>query len=408
MRPVVYESWSRSKDFGVDPDLSAPPVELVADALRGYRDAHPLRRIMPVIRQLLVTHAADDAMVVAVSDAEGTLLWVEGDPGVRRRAEGMGFTEGARWDERHAGTNAPGLALTLDRGARVSATEHWAHPVRRWSCSASPLHDLTDGTLLGAVDVTGDDRAATDAVAALIGATVAAAERELVIQALRAGAAGAPRASGISAVSVVPVVPGGRHGIGSGLLLTVLRSDAPQLTVGGRRIPISLRHAELLLLLAEHPEGLSAQELAIELDERDLDAVTVRAELSRLRRVVGSDLLLSRPYRLAVDLATDVTHVRGLLAAGDHRGVVAAWNGQLLPRSAAPGVVALRERLRAETRVGLLRQGDAPALLRWAEGPAGADDLAVWEACRRLLPPGPQRDRATARVTLLHRDLGAG
>ncbi|ADP82945.1 hypothetical protein [Pseudofrankia inefficax] len=387
VRRTVVDSWARSRSFGVDPERNSPPLRLAGERLRAARAAHPLAAVLPLVRDLLVARAGADGLIVAVSDADGTLLWVEGDNLVRGRAEEMGFLAGAGWDEAHAGTNAPGLALAIDGVARVAAAEHWVRTVRPWSCSASPVHDPADHRVLGAVDVTGDGRAASPAVLALISATVAAAERELLIRRL--------------------TDPGTDHDVPAGNRLQVACPDAPVLVVAGRRVPVTPRHAELLLLLAEHPDGLTAGELAAAVDERALDPVTIRAELSRLRRVVGPGLVESRPYRLVGTLHTDVAELRRLLAAGDHPAVLDRWAGQLLPRSAAPAVAVLRDRLRAEVRVGLLRRRDPALLLRWADGPAGEDDLDVWEACRRLLPPGPDRDRATARVGLLHRELAA-
>jgi hypothetical protein len=46
---------------------------------------------MQVIRRLLVTDAEADRMIVAVTDAEGRMLWVEGDRALRSRAESMHF-----------------------------------------------------------------------------------------------------------------------------------------------------------------------------------------------------------------------------------------------------------------------------------------------------------------------------
>ncbi|OHV46561.1 phytochrome sensor protein [Pseudofrankia sp. BMG5.36] len=406
VRRAVVDSWRRSCSFGVDPERNIPPIRLAGDELAAARAAHPLAGVLPLIRGLLGDEAGAEELIVAVSDAQGTLLWVEGDHAVRGRAEDMGFTAGAGWDEAHAGTNAPGLALAIDGRAQVAAAEHWVSTVRSWSCSASPVHDPVDGRLIGAVDVTGDSRAAEPAVLALISATVAAAERELLIQRLRhpnRGAAdaepryGDPRGTG---------GPAGRAPAGR-TRLEVVCPDAPALVVAGRRMAVTPRHAELLLLLAEHPDGLRADELAAAVDERVLDPVTVRAEMSRLRRVIGPGLVDSRPYRLAGPLETDVADLRRLLAAGDHAGVLDRWRGQLLPRSTSPGVAVLRDRLRAEVRAGLLRRRDPALLLRWAEGPAGEDDVGLWAACWHLLPPGPDRDRAVARLTILDRDLAA-
>ncbi len=232
--------------------------------------------------------------------------------------------------------------------------------------------------------MTGDRRAATGAMLALVQATAAAAERELLVARLRSGQRLAGRCPG--------------------LRLSVLRPSGPVLTVNGRPVHLSLRHAELLLLLAECPAGQSARELAVQLDERELDEVTVRAELSRLRRVVGPEVLRSRPYRLVARVATDVAEVRRALARGDLSTALHQVTAPLLAQSAAPGVARLRGRLEEEIRVALLGRDDPALLLRWV----GGEDLEVRRRCRDRLPGGPARDRATARVRLLDREFGTG
>jgi transcriptional regulator of acetoin/glycerol metabolism len=62
---------------------------------------------------------------MAVSDASGQLLWVEGHRVARTARERMNFVEGAWWDEEHAGTNAPGTALALALDVQIFATEHF-------------------------------------------------------------------------------------------------------------------------------------------------------------------------------------------------------------------------------------------------------------------------------------------
>ena len=44
----------------------------------------------------------DGDHILAVCDAHGRLLWVEGHPATLRGAESMNFVPGARWDEAHA------------------------------------------------------------------------------------------------------------------------------------------------------------------------------------------------------------------------------------------------------------------------------------------------------------------
>jgi transcriptional regulator of acetoin/glycerol metabolism len=75
-----------------------------------------------------------------LADVHGQLLWVSGRPQVLRHAEVIQFVEGAQWDERHAGTNAPGTALRLDTPVTIKAAEHFVRPVQRWSCAAVPCN----------------------------------------------------------------------------------------------------------------------------------------------------------------------------------------------------------------------------------------------------------------------------
>jgi hypothetical protein len=84
-----------------------------------------------------------------------------------------------------------------------------------------------------------------------------------------------------------------------------------------RSTTLTGRHADILVLLSRHPEGLSADHLVVLLDDKDLVVVTVRAEMSRLRRVIGPAFIASRPYRLLAPIASDVGEVFDALEAGN-------------------------------------------------------------------------------------------
>ncbi|MFI2103973.1 GAF domain-containing protein [Isoptericola sp. NPDC019693] len=377
--PVVADSWRRSLRSGVDPDTPHPQVALADADLAAYRAAHPLAGVMPVVRELVVDGAADDGLVVAVSDEIGRLLWVEGNRRLRGAVDRVGFVEGAVWGEESVGTNAPGTALATRRAVQVLGAEHFSRPVQELSCAAAPIRDPGTGRVLGVLDVTGRRAAATHVVLSLVRATVATVERELATR----------------AAAVPPGAPADLRVLGR----PVLRGAD-----GERRL--SLRHAEILLLLAEHPRGLSADELAVLLHPGELSDVTVRAEVSRLRHVVGALLAGSRPYRLARPLSTDADGVREALAAGDVGAAVDAY-APLLPRSVAPGVEQLRAELSAEVRAAVLASGDGGALDTWVAGVDGADDHAAWSRLLAVAPAGsPQAVRARARLTLLDAELG--
>lgn len=378
VRPVVADSWRRSLVGGIDPERGALPSPLGSRALEELRRRSPLARTMPVVRRLLVEAAADAGLVVAVTDAQGQILWLEGDARLRSRAEAMHFVAGADWSEARAGTNAPGTALRTGRSVQILGPEHLVRQVTPWSCTAVPVRDPDTRAVLGALDVTGGPEVAGPQTLALVRATVAAAEAELRIDRLRRRAAEPPVHARTDAVPARLSVLGRPHAL---------------LERAGRSSALSLRHSEMVLLLSEHPGGLSGGALEPALSTHGLSAVTIRAEVSRLRSALGVELLGSRPYALREPLVTDVQRVRLALAAGRPREAVAAYVGPVLPASQAPGVVELRDDLRLLLRERLVAGGDADSLLAYAQSPEGRDDHEVWTAAAQALPSGSPRRR---------------
>lgn len=377
VRSLVLDSWRRSVREGVDPQADTPPLVWDADALGEARDASPLSDAMPMIRSLLTEPAQDSGHIVAVGDPQGRLLWVEGHRGLRRRAESMGFVPGAQWSEPVAGTNAPGTALTLNAPVQIFASEHFRGTVQPWSCTAVPIHDPHSGRVLGVLDVTGQDAVATPQALAMVRATAVAVEQWLATQ---------------------KPEPGGQ--------LQVLGRDRAVLVRDGRAQRLSGRHSELLLLLAVAPQGLSSERLAVMLHEHDSPAVTIRAEMARLRRILGDGYLLSRPYRLVEALPTDAQAVMHALDRGDTRSAISLYAGPILPDSQSPEIAELRADLRARLRRAVLASGDPDALLQFCVGQDGRDDVGVIRAALRALPPtSPKRIGLLARLDRLHKLL---
>ncbi|MFF4274483.1 GAF domain-containing protein [Streptomyces sp. NPDC001536] len=371
VRPVVADSWRRSARAGVGPDGSAS-VELMEGDLGVYRAEHPLARVMPLFRELLGTFAADGEHLLAVCDAHGRLLWVEGHASTRRQAGLMNFVPGARWAETAVGTNAPGTAVALDRPVQVFAAEHFIRRVQPWTCAAAPVHDPRTGRVLGAVDITGGDGLAHPHSLGFVQAVARAAESHLALLAPEMPAADLPE-------------------------LTALGRDEAQLLTGGRRIRLSRRHSELMVLLSRHPEGLTGDELLCALyEDESVTPVTLRAELARLRRVLGLGLLASRPYRLTVPVESDVSVVERRLETGAVTAAATAYSGPLLPASQAPSVVRLRHRLADGLRTALIARRDPDLLADWAHAPWGEDDFDVWRALAAARPTAAVRSRLAA------------
>lgn len=407
VRPLVQDSWRRSLAGQVGAE-ALPPLELRIAELEEYRRTHPLASVIDMIRGLLLPgEASTSGVVVAVGDAAGRLLWVEGDHRIRTLTGDMGFIEGANWSEAAVGTSAPGTALTLDTSVQIRGAEHFNRHVQPWSCTAVPVHDPESRRILGVIDVTGGDDVITPQAQLLVDATARAIEGELLVARLRARAAesSAPvRAPASRRRAPRPEV--------TRAVLRVLGRDRALLEVAGGQsetiVELGGRHAELLLMLATHRQGLSAERLGeLVYGQGDAGAaVTLRAEMVRLRRVLektAPELVpQSRPYRLDIDLETDAHQVLQLLDRGAHRVALAAYRGDVLPDSTSPGVEEVRDTVRTALREALLAEASVDVLLAYADTDAGADDAHLLRLCLSMLPArSPKRAGLVARIERL-------
>jgi hypothetical protein len=351
-RGLVARSWLRVQAQGVDPDRREPPGPLDASQVEQRRARSPLHQVLPELRAALTAVAEDARHVMVVTDADGVLLWREGSTRVRHRADALGFTEGARWTEGAVGTNAIGTALAEGSPVQIFSAEHFVRTHHGWTCTACPVHDPRTGEMLGVVDVSGPAETVHPTTVALVGTAVKLAEaslwrcheqrldalRTVAVPVLASGSGpglvvddhgwvaavrglpqvdrvAAPTADGPVAVHglglcIPEPVPGGwllrPGGKGRSLRLTLeLDAHPPRAVVAGTKVwvhPMSTRHAEVLLLLARAGQaGMDAAALSTALYGHVGSLVTIRAEVSRLRKAIGG-ILLARPYRVAPEV----------------------------------------------------------------------------------------------------------
>ncbi|WP_347354419.1 GAF domain-containing protein [Intrasporangium sp.] len=362
VRDLVVRSWERTRALGVDPEQGQAPEPLALAEVERRRQASGLGPVVDVLRTALMAGMADTQQVMIVTDPDAVVLWREAANPVRHRADRLGFTIGARWSERSVGTNAIGTALADDAPVQLFAAEHFVKSHHAWTCAASPVRDPRTGVVLGIVNVSGPAATFHPMTMALVSTAARLAEstlwcaHEQRLGALRQVAAPIlARIDGpglviddhgwVAAVSGLPPcervaapapgepvavhglgacwpepVPGGwllRAGHGASRSAVTLRlvRAGPQMrlhvTTAGPQgelcweQAISPRHVDIVTALGRHPDGLDAAGLAGVLYGDPTRVVTVRAEMARLRRVLGG-LMLARPYRLAsgVVLAT--------------------------------------------------------------------------------------------------------
>lgn len=384
-RPAIRESWNRMLHSGIDPDHDFRVDLLSRDEVERRRQTSPLRHVLPVLREGLLALADTSQHIMMVADADARVLWREGSTAVLRKADGQGLWIGADWREETVGTNGVGTPLVSRRPVQVFSAEHFVHALHSWTCTGAPITDPRDGRLLGAVDISGPLETLHPSTLALVDSVAKLAQARLrdlhltSLEQLRAVAApvlaridgraiAVDRDGWTAAVTGMPYtnrlalpdpVSPGRcwlptlglcwvEPLPSGWLIRPTADPPPASTAthitldlahprrwtvtvtsctGSWTHDLTPRHAELLYLLALHRGGRSASALAEDMFGDPTRTVTVRAEMSRVRRYLGA-FLDHRPYRF-----TERAKVEVLLPESPL---------DLLPRSLAPGVVRAR------------------------------------------------------------------
>ena len=364
-RGVVARSWSRVLGLGLDASRTNAREPLDFAEVERRRRQSPLSLVVDELRQVLVSVAEASSFLMVVTDADGIILWREGSPRVRLRADSLGFMEGARWTEATVGTNAIGTALAEAAPVQLFSAEHYEQAQHPWYCTAAPIHHPVSGELLGVVDVSGPALTLHPVIGALVETAVKLAESRLWrhheqrLERLRQSARGVlatvhgplllvddhgwvAHQSGIAVRDRIEVprtdrlmaVPGlglcAPERLGEGWLVrpretrddVVAELDltaAPVLRLRTHAepwvTPLTRRHADVLVLLHRAGvRGLTAPRLSTALFGDEAHCVTVRAEISRLRKVIGG-LVTTNPYRLA-----DGVRLSVLLPDGPLRG----------------------------------------------------------------------------------------
>jgi hypothetical protein len=158
----------------------------------------------------------------------------------------------------------------------------------------------------------------------------------------------------------------------------------PAVIAGGVTHELSRRHGEVLTVLALAPEGMSADRLTLELYGDKGRPESLRAEISRLRRLLGP-AIESRPYRFAVEVLTDFAEVESLIREKRIASALERYRGVLLAESEVPMIRDARTRLDGLVRSAVIAGEDPVLISRWCATASGRDDLEAAELLLTLL-----------------------
>ena len=336
-------------------------------------------------------------MIVAVTDAGGRMLWVEGDSAAAlRRRPACTSSRAPAGPRTSSAPTPPAPRSPSTTPSRSTAASTTAAPCSRGAARPRRCTTRSPALLLGAIDVTGGDHVASPHVLTLVRATVAAVESELRWQhreQLQRGTRPAPAA----AAAAGPAAR--RPGPGAGA------ADACR----PGPVELSLRHSELLAPARRgRRRGRGPHDRPA---RRRVPSRRGRGGHRPGRAVPAAPAGRRRPGRFPALPAARAGRHRprpGPPAAGPRRGRLGA--GALPRRGAArlparPGVAVARERVSARCSA---RPSCAAAVRSCCcatrscprPGTTSSCGRPAWSGCR---PSSPRRAAAAAHLLRLRR-----
>ncbi|MDR3585983.1 MAG: sigma 54-interacting transcriptional regulator [Desulfosporosinus sp.] len=155
IRPIVYDSWLRCLQSGLDPRNKKSEDLLNNKTIKEIIECSDLYRYSIATLEELLNYTLDTKYLLTLCDSQGRIIFLGGDRRIKQQAEKMNFVLGSNWSEEVIGTNAIGTSLKTGYPLQIFAAEHFCEGVHDWVCSSSPIRDPITKELLGVIDVTG-------------------------------------------------------------------------------------------------------------------------------------------------------------------------------------------------------------------------------------------------------------
>jgi transcriptional regulator of acetoin/glycerol metabolism len=175
-RGPIAASWRRAQLAGLEPTSALARVRY-DDVDRG---GSLLDAAGPVLHELDARLEGTRFATVLVDREARVLHRGCGDRSAQGALDALGVDLGASLLEEAIGTNAPGTALEIRRSIVIHGGEHFAEPLRRFSCYGHPIFHPTTRRLEGALDLTTLAEEANPLLGPLVARAVADIEQRLL------------------------------------------------------------------------------------------------------------------------------------------------------------------------------------------------------------------------------------
>ncbi|TXT39798.1 MAG: Fis family GAF modulated sigma54 specific transcriptional regulator [Comamonadaceae bacterium] len=165
---LITESHARSAAYGIACNDEADYArESQLSLLRAMDENRLLFKHAAPVMETLYAQIVNTHSVILLTDSDGLVLHSLGDPDFLTKASKVALIPGVNWSEKSKGTNAIGTALHENQAMMVQGDQHFMQVNQSLTCSCAPIVD-PHGKVIGALDVTGDQRSSHQHTLALV------------------------------------------------------------------------------------------------------------------------------------------------------------------------------------------------------------------------------------------------
>jgi|GEM_PF-4554073 transcriptional regulator of acetoin/glycerol metabolism len=150
--PVIYESWKRSRKYGVDPYTPLEKLIPTEEALANLTSCDDLFSEYGEIIKIIGQISDETGLICRITDKNLKTLKIIANIDVLRQNFKKGNFFAVDASEEILGTNALCLSIKENKPIQVLGPEHYNFYFHEINCSAAPLHNER-GEVIGAINV---------------------------------------------------------------------------------------------------------------------------------------------------------------------------------------------------------------------------------------------------------------
>jgi two-component system, sporulation sensor kinase E len=181
----INESNYRCKKLGLDPNNMPRFSETIIDDSFNQRQKE-WSEIVPIVSLMVAKFLQSmrgTPILMAVSDSEGVVIALEGDPTIKQMIQQIGLREGIHFKEEVTGTNSINLALKYQIPIQVIGEQHFHRILHTSACYSVPFRRKGENKkILGTLSIMTSIENAHPYLLTMLSTVVDSLERELQLQ----------------------------------------------------------------------------------------------------------------------------------------------------------------------------------------------------------------------------------